>query len=104
MDLTEVVSRTVARTPHPTRAGCQDDGGYTNSLKLMSNAKQLALLYRGTPHEFNLYLRMNPPLKAQHEAFSIITLRGKSIGKEARLTFPTPTAEPHKRARMCENT
>ena len=30
---TEVVSRTVARTPPPTRAGGQDDGSYTNSLK-----------------------------------------------------------------------
>ena len=29
----EVVSRTVARTPPPTRAGGQDDGSYTNSLK-----------------------------------------------------------------------
>ena len=31
---TEVVSRTVARTPPPTRAGGQDDGSYTNSLKI----------------------------------------------------------------------
>ena len=30
----EVVSRTVARTPPPTHAGGQDDGSYTNSLKL----------------------------------------------------------------------
>ncbi len=30
----EVVARPAARTPHPTRAGGQDDGGYTNSLKL----------------------------------------------------------------------
>ena len=30
---TEVVSRTVARTPPPTHAGGQDDGSYTNSLK-----------------------------------------------------------------------
>ena len=30
----EVVSRTAARTPPPTRAGGQDDGSYTNSLKL----------------------------------------------------------------------
>ena len=29
----EVVSRTVARSPPPTRAGGQDDGSYTNSLK-----------------------------------------------------------------------
>ena len=31
---TGMVSRTVARTPPPTRAGGQDDGSYTNSLKL----------------------------------------------------------------------
>ena len=30
----EVVSRTAARSPPPTRAGGQDDGSYTNSLKL----------------------------------------------------------------------
>ena len=30
---TEVVSRTAARSPPPTRAGGQDDGSYTNSLK-----------------------------------------------------------------------
>ncbi len=29
----EVVSRTAARSPPPTRAGGQDDGSYTNSLK-----------------------------------------------------------------------
>ncbi len=29
----EVVSRTAAQTPPPTRAGGQDDGSYTNSLK-----------------------------------------------------------------------
>ena len=31
---TEMVSRTAARSPPPTRAGGQDDGSYTNSLKL----------------------------------------------------------------------
>ena len=30
---TETVSRTAARSPPPTRAGGQDDGSYTNSLK-----------------------------------------------------------------------
>ena len=30
----EVVAGSAARTPHPTRAGGQDDGSYTNSLKL----------------------------------------------------------------------
>ncbi len=30
----EVVARPAARTPHPTRAGGQDDGSYTNSLKI----------------------------------------------------------------------
>ena len=35
-DATEVVSRTAAPTPPSTRAGGQDDGSYTNSLKLMS--------------------------------------------------------------------
>ena len=30
---TEVVSRTAAQSPPPTRAGGQDDGSYTNSLK-----------------------------------------------------------------------
>ncbi len=30
----EVVSSTAARTPPSTRAGGQDDGSYTNSLKL----------------------------------------------------------------------
>ena len=29
----EVVARPAARIPHPTRAGGQDDGSYTNSLK-----------------------------------------------------------------------
>ena len=29
----EVVAGSAARTPHPTRAGGQDDGSYTNSLK-----------------------------------------------------------------------
>ena len=32
-DAAEVVARPAARTPHPTRAGGQDDGSYTNSLK-----------------------------------------------------------------------
>ncbi len=31
---TEVVSKTVARTPPPTHAGGQDDSSYTNSLKI----------------------------------------------------------------------
>ena len=31
----EVVSRPATRTPHPTRTGGQDDGSYTNSLKLV---------------------------------------------------------------------
>ena len=31
---TEMVARTAARSPPPTRAGGQDDGSYTNSLKL----------------------------------------------------------------------
>ncbi len=30
----EVVSRPATRTPHPTRTGGQDDGSYTNSLKI----------------------------------------------------------------------
>ena len=30
----EVVSRSVAQTPPPTHAGGQDDGSYTNSLKI----------------------------------------------------------------------
>ncbi len=29
----EVVARPAGRTPHPTRAGGQDDGSYTNSPK-----------------------------------------------------------------------
>ena len=33
----EMVSKTVARTPPPTRAGGQDDGSYTNSLKIGIN-------------------------------------------------------------------
>ena len=33
---TEVVSETAARTPPPTHAGGQDDGSYTNSLKLIA--------------------------------------------------------------------
>ena len=32
----EVVPKTVSQTPHPTHAGGQDDGSYTNSLKLSS--------------------------------------------------------------------
>ena len=31
----EMVSRTAAQGPPPTRAGGQDDGSYTNSLKLV---------------------------------------------------------------------
>ena len=31
---TEMASRTAAQGPPPTRAGGQDDGSYTNSLKL----------------------------------------------------------------------
>ena len=34
MGATGMVSRTAARSPPPTRAGGQDDGSYTNSLKL----------------------------------------------------------------------
>ena len=34
-DLAEVVSKTATRTPLPTHAGGQDDGSYTNSLKLI---------------------------------------------------------------------
>ena len=30
-----MVARTAARSPPPTRAGGQDDGSYTNSLKLV---------------------------------------------------------------------
>ena len=33
-DSTEVVSKTLAQTPPPTHAGGQDDGSYTNSLKI----------------------------------------------------------------------
>ena len=33
----EVVARPAARTPHPTRAGGQDDGSYTNSLKTLGS-------------------------------------------------------------------
>ena len=33
-DSAEVVSKTLAQTPPPTHAGGQDDGSYTNSLKL----------------------------------------------------------------------
>ena len=40
----EVVSRTAARDPPPTRAGGQDDGSYTNSLKLYCT--QLSLYLR----------------------------------------------------------
>ncbi len=36
----EVVARPAARTPHPTRAGGQDDGSYTNSLKRGSDQVQ----------------------------------------------------------------
>ncbi len=38
----ELVARPVARTPHPTRAGGQDDGSHTNSLK--PNIIQIALV------------------------------------------------------------
>ena len=37
----EVVSRTVARTPPPTHAGGQDDGSYTNALKLIKKIKDI---------------------------------------------------------------
>ena len=33
----EMVARTAARSPPPTRAGGQDDGSYTNSLKLINS-------------------------------------------------------------------
>ena len=41
----EVVSRTAARSPPPTRAGGQDDGSYTNSLKLYYILSYLILSY-----------------------------------------------------------
>ena len=41
---TELVSKTVARTPPPTRAGGQDDGSYTNSLKIGINREDLGKL------------------------------------------------------------
>ena len=44
----EMASRTAARSPPPTRAGGQDDGSYTNSLKL-SNLVELHWVV------FNLY-------------------------------------------------
>ena len=40
----EVVSRTAARSPPPTRAGGQDDGSYTNSLKLCMLCSYIAIL------------------------------------------------------------
>ena len=44
----EVVARPAARTPHPTRAGGQDDGSYTNSLKLdFFTGEELSLKLRG---------------------------------------------------------
>ena len=38
---TEVVSKTVARTPLPTHAGGQDDGSYTNSLNKIEQPSYL---------------------------------------------------------------
>ncbi len=43
-DAAEVVSRTAAPTPPSTRAGGQDDGSYTNSLKILVAALLLACL------------------------------------------------------------
>ena len=44
----EVVSRTVARTPPSTHAGGQDDGSYTNSLKLHPACVRAAFLPVGS--------------------------------------------------------
>ena len=37
----EVVARGAAQGPPPTRAGGQDDGSYTNSLKLVDAVKRV---------------------------------------------------------------
>ena len=44
---TEMASRTAARSPPPTRAGGQDDGNYTISLKLQSDASRTCALLAG---------------------------------------------------------
>ena len=48
---TEVVSKTAARTPLPTHAGGQDDGSYTNSLKLYIYLQYIYIIFFqvGTP-------------------------------------------------------
>ncbi len=43
-DAGEVVSSTAARTPPSTRAGGQDDGSYTNSLKLINTLTYYSIL------------------------------------------------------------
>ena len=53
----EVVSRTAAQTPPPTRAGGQDDGSYTNSLKLLLGPHATAVwVYLGLPGYTQVYL------------------------------------------------
>ncbi len=44
-EATEVVSRPAGRTPQPTRAGGQDDGSYTNSLKIVDLAKSISFVH-----------------------------------------------------------
>ena len=50
----EVVARPAARTPHPTRAGGQDDGSYTNSLKLELDRMHISI-FCGFAHAADPY-------------------------------------------------
>ena len=48
-DSGEVVSKPAPQTPPPTHAGGQDDGSYTNSLKLGIRVIEQTSLFTATP-------------------------------------------------------
>ena len=53
-DVTEMVSRMLARSPPSTHAGGQDDGSYTNSLKILGrHAREFNREYRAYTGEGN---------------------------------------------------
>ena len=74
---TGMVSRTAARSPPPTRAGGQDDGSYTNSLKIYNiyilyvkcQSQRVALQFLIVPMSmirFDLAMwRTNPAMPSQ---------------------------------------
>ena len=69
----EMASRTAARSPPPTRAGGQDDGSYTNSLKRSFLSYQVG---SGDPQErFGELLQTKTE---EHDYYRIIKLLYKN--------------------------